>query len=228
MPDCRALLVQDRTKADREAIVGEMAHIRGEKPGAARYDSNMTDDERNSYDNLIFLCVRCHTIIDKQVSTYTVDLLHKIKTEHEDWVRGSLQEAMLDVSFVELEFLTKLMLSEPLVEPGTLVLTPTPEKIRKNGLSDDVTDMITLGMARVHKVQEFIVSVSKLDATFGEKLKMGFVREYERLGEEGLGGDELFYRLHHFASRGNSSFKMQAAGLAILAYFFEVCEVFEP
>lgn len=228
MPDCRAMLVQDRTTVDREAIVGEMAHIRGEKPGAARYDSNMPDEERNSYDNLIFLCVRCHTVIDKQVNTYTVDLLHKIKSDHENWVRGSLQEAMLDVSFVELEFLTKLLLSESLVGSGTLVLTPPPDKIEKNGLSDDVSHMITLGMAMVDKVQEYIVSVSKLDMTFGQKLRMGFVREYERLREEGFSGDDLFHRLHHFASSGKSPFKMQAAGLAILAYFFEVCEVFEP
>src|SRR4051812_16433756 len=37
-------------------VRADIAHIRGEKPGAARYAPDMTDDERNPIDNLMLLC----------------------------------------------------------------------------------------------------------------------------------------------------------------------------
>src|SRR4051794_33830073 len=38
------------------SILGEMAHICGEKPGAERYDSNMKDEDRNGLDNELKVC----------------------------------------------------------------------------------------------------------------------------------------------------------------------------
>jgi hypothetical protein len=39
-----------------DKVLGEEAHIKGENPGAARYDNTQSDDERDSYDNRILLC----------------------------------------------------------------------------------------------------------------------------------------------------------------------------
>ena len=68
--------------------VGEMAHIKGEKPGSNRYDSSQDDSDRNSYENLILLCPTHHTIIDKPENeeTYSVARLLKIKEEHEAFI----------------------------------------------------------------------------------------------------------------------------------------------
>ena len=60
---------------------GENAHIEGENITAARYNEAMTDDERSSYGNLILMCSSCHTEIDKDVVTYTVEVLKKIKKD---------------------------------------------------------------------------------------------------------------------------------------------------
>ena len=73
MPDCRKILVIARTSNDRESLVAIMAHIKGEKPKSARYDSNMIDAERNAYSNLILICPSCHKKIDDQPNTYTVE-----------------------------------------------------------------------------------------------------------------------------------------------------------
>jgi len=225
---CRRLLVEERTSLDREVIIGEMAHIKGENPGSARYDPSMADAERNQYDNLIYLCVEHHTIIDGQGNTYSVEQLHRIKAEHEAWVRGRLEEEMLGVTFTELEFLTKLLLQSPQPVSSTLTLTPPLRKIEKNELLD-VADSIMLGMVRIGQVREFIIRASALDLSFGERLKMGFVKEYKRLRDDkGLTGVDLFDRLLAFSSRGSHDFRTQATGLAILVYFFEACEVFEP
>lgn len=52
--------------------------------------------------------------------------------------------------------------------------------------------------------------------------------EYERLkNAELMSGDELFNGLLDFASLGATDFKQRAAGLTVLVYLFEKCEVFE-
>jgi hypothetical protein len=72
--------------------LGEMAHIKGNKPGSNRYDVNQTDKERDSYENLILLCPTHHTLIDKAENEerYTVEILHEMKVEHETTVAHRL------------------------------------------------------------------------------------------------------------------------------------------
>jgi hypothetical protein len=77
-----AVCQTDIIKSDQEGRIypiGEMAHIEGEKPGAARYNPNITDEERAAYENLILLCPTHHAIIDKTEQEYTVEKLKQIK-----------------------------------------------------------------------------------------------------------------------------------------------------
>ncbi len=56
-PGCNVELVQER-RTDR--VVGEEAHIKGEKPLASRYDPNQTPEERMGYENHVLLCPTHH------------------------------------------------------------------------------------------------------------------------------------------------------------------------
>jgi hypothetical protein len=47
-----------------KGVQADIAHIRGERPGSARYAPDMTDAERNSPENLILLCPNHHREID--------------------------------------------------------------------------------------------------------------------------------------------------------------------
>ena len=62
---------------------------------------------------------------------------------------------------------------------------------------------------------------------FPEKLKAGFLSEYDRLKAIGYSGDSLFFCLFDFAGGKHSEHIKRAAGLAVLAYLFQICEVFE-
>jgi len=86
---CRTLLTLDKTTG-AAATLGAMCHIIGEKDGAARYRSDLPEKERNSYSNLILLCSHHHDIIDRDDEHYSVDDLHKMKSDHEEWVRETL------------------------------------------------------------------------------------------------------------------------------------------
>lgn len=86
------MLTAPATDYDRAATLGEIAHIVAEKPGpkAPRGTSPLTHEQRNQYENLVLMCNVHHELIDSQPNTWTVELLHQIKAEHEAWVQEQL------------------------------------------------------------------------------------------------------------------------------------------
>lgn len=232
---CRKLLSADANDVDDAVILGEMAHIAGEKPGvkgknnaSARYDPIMTDEDRNNYKNLIYLCREHHRLIDEQENTYPVAMLLQIKADHEEWVRQSLVQVMPEVDFEQLAEVTRHLLANFSSSPETqYTLTPPEEKMRRNGLTEQSKSYILHGMIKSKEVQEFLQAKILVDANFAERLKAGFLTQYYSCIQQGYKGDELFEALCTFASGHGHSFKQQAAGIAVLVYLFEDCEVFE-
>lgn len=88
-PGCGKELVEAGNEQDNLAIVGEMAHIVGEKRQGPRGDFDLSDEDRNKESNLILLCATHHTLIDAQPRTYTVAVLRKMKADHESAIRMS-------------------------------------------------------------------------------------------------------------------------------------------
>lgn len=79
-PGCNVELVQEE-QANR--VLGEEAHIRGDKPGSARYDPTQSPDERDSYENRILLCPNHHVEVDANPLFWSVERLIEIKAMHE-------------------------------------------------------------------------------------------------------------------------------------------------
>jgi len=84
-PDCK----KSFEARDEKTIIAKICHIEAASSDGPRYNSNMTDDERRDFENLILLCDECHSIIDnKDTETkYTVLLLKEWKRSHEDKCR---------------------------------------------------------------------------------------------------------------------------------------------
>ena len=101
------------------------------------------------------------------------------------------------------------------------------EKMKRNGLSERTHDHLVLGLSKVQLVTDYVDHVTKLDGRFPDKLKGGFLTAFRRLKEEGLEGDDLFDKLADFACRNDHRTRYRAAGLAVLTYLFEICDVFE-
>lgn len=78
--------------------LGEMAHIKGNKPGSNRYDIAQSAVDRDGYENLILLCPTHHTLIDREENeaAYPVELLHEMKREHESFISTRLQGSTID------------------------------------------------------------------------------------------------------------------------------------
>jgi hypothetical protein len=87
---CRQELVISDTEGERDSIVGEECHIVARETDGPRGASDLTDQQRDDYENLILLCNVHHKQIDDQVARFPVERLKSIKVHHERWVRTSL------------------------------------------------------------------------------------------------------------------------------------------
>ena len=65
-----------------------MAHIIAKRPNGPRGCESQEED--NSYDNLILLCPNHHAIVDKDPDTYTEECLREMKKRAEDNIAQSL------------------------------------------------------------------------------------------------------------------------------------------
>lgn len=80
-PNCSNKLIAE----DEKSIVSKICHIEAASKEGARYNSNMSDDDRRHFNNLILLCDEHHTIIDNKENEekYPVALLKEWKRNHE-------------------------------------------------------------------------------------------------------------------------------------------------
>lgn len=137
-----------------------------------------------------------------------------------------MKKEIINVTFSELNVVTKYLVSGQFISDDSYAIIPPKEKIKKNELSSTTEQLITMGLIQVKQVSQFIEKCP--DIEFGERLKQGFIMEYKRLkNEECLKGDDLFNALLDFASGRSNNFTNKAAGLSVLVYLFEKCDVFE-
>jgi hypothetical protein len=92
MPECRVELIADATEFDPTVIIGEIAHGAAASDGGPRAVPELSNKQRNDYNNLILLCQNCHARFDGQPNTYSEERWREIKAAHEAWVRASLPE----------------------------------------------------------------------------------------------------------------------------------------
>lgn len=91
-PNCRRKLTFDKTEESGSITFGQMCHIVGEKDSkeSPRKISKLPLENRNEYSNLILLCTNHHEMIDRDVESWPVELLYKMRADHELWVDESL------------------------------------------------------------------------------------------------------------------------------------------
>ncbi len=93
-PDCRTLTIgPSEADPDKFIYIAEAAHIKAAAPGGPRYDPTMSSEQRSSIENALFVCSNCADLIDKnQGIDFSVEELHRWKTEHDTWVRENLNK----------------------------------------------------------------------------------------------------------------------------------------
>ena len=76
---------EDLTKEGWKQVNAEIAHIKGERDGSARWERTQPDKERQGYTNLMLLCPKHHKLIDRlEPDKYTVEVLAEMRERHLD------------------------------------------------------------------------------------------------------------------------------------------------
>src|SRR5574341_1786454 len=108
------------------------------------------------------------------------------------------------------------------------ILPVPPDKLVENSLSDAVATLLQAGLNLVRSkvVSDYFRGIR--DAKLRDEGAEVFRAEYVRLREEGLPPDDIFHGLQVFVGGTDAGPPVrQAAVLAVLAYFFEECDIFE-
>jgi hypothetical protein len=92
MPECRMEVFAEATDYDPIVVMGGMAHVAGASNIGPRANTELSEKERNDYENLILLCRNCHGRIDKQPRSNPTAYLLALRQDHEAWVRAQLPE----------------------------------------------------------------------------------------------------------------------------------------
>jgi hypothetical protein len=90
-------------------VNGEVAHIKGEHFGSARYDPAQTERERQEYSNLMLLCPQHHKLVDRlRPDDFPPEVLLDMKERHlehraaQDWVSeeeaGRIARVLVDAA----------------------------------------------------------------------------------------------------------------------------------
>lgn len=86
---CRVSLSVGKSDSVDETLIGEECHIISKSKQGPRHEEK-ENFNYDSHENLILLCRNHHSLIDQQWETYTIELVRKIKRNHEKWISEKL------------------------------------------------------------------------------------------------------------------------------------------
>jgi hypothetical protein len=101
-----------------------------------------------------------------------------------------------------------------------------PGKLEYNRLSRAVRQWYSVGRPHAVKVQRFFERHP--DAALADRIVRAFRRRYEELtADQANSPDEVFTALEEYAGGQHSDPRVKLAALAVVAYLFEACHIFE-
>ena len=197
-PDCKQKLVDEDN-----CILCQICHISAAEPGGLRFDDNLDDEYRRSFENLILMCSNHHKKIDSSgsESKYTTEYLTKIKKEHESKYREKENNYAVDNNILKsiLNSYNQQIVQNNLNGNNLNSHSGNVTFYHQNfyGLSrDDVYEIIN------EKTQPLIEGIITLSKDFQEEFKkpenLAFIRKtvYKFLeADESISDPHLFVKL---------------------------------
>lgn len=111
---CKTELITN-IQSSQEFNIGEECHIISSKVKGPRHVNDLL--EYDNYENLILLCRNHHIEIDTLSDTFTEEVLRFMKTNHENWVRRTIKEAIdKDSNEEKPKFLTRITSGKELLD----------------------------------------------------------------------------------------------------------------
>ena len=178
MPSCRCSLIGQADNEKGYILLGDGCHICAASEGGPRYDPNMTNEERKSYDNLIIMCKTHAWEIDKDEDKYPVELLKRWKKEAEEYAENERKqnnyftkellelEAELDILWTDCEI---VLLKEKLDQFNSLFGAEKEKLFLKykilvdlfeNNESDNISKFYNLYLEYPNQILNYLIEMN--------------------------------------------------------------------
>lgn len=143
----------------------------------------------------------------------------------QSWFGCAPTEATISrLGFDDLQPVLERIASRPELPPGKVRDVPMG-KIEANALSESVETLLKAGMKKAPLVMDFFNKWH--DETLGERVAVAFRAKYQELRLQFCPGS-VFTELQVWAGGGQVGLaEHQMAVLAVIAYFFDSCDIFE-
>lgn len=133
-------------------------------------------------------------------------------------------ETKSELGFSDLQVVLEAIANQPVPASQEVKEVP-PGKIEANALSESVSFLLKAGMEKAPLVEAFFEKWH--DETLGERVAEAFRAKYQSVRGQ-LRSDEIFTELQSWAGgTDRGSPRHQLAVLAVLAYYFASCDIFE-
>ena len=113
----------------------------------------------------------------------------------------------------------------PAAPPAEVRPVP-PDKLEQNDLSEAAADLLLVGMRRSDEVGKYFARQTRRPL-FRDDLGARFRAQYEALRDDGLDPDQIIMALISWIAGPQPLPRTQAGALAIAAFFFEQCDIYE-
>ncbi len=139
-PGCDLALADDQWRGVR----ADIAHIRGERPGAPRYAPEMTDEDRDAVDNLMLMCPNHHREIDRlRPQDWPAERLIAVKLDHEK-VCNENRRWRDSVTDSQLEDFANLLILQTASDEPDAAAGPPPRLVIQKG-ERQAYDVVNIG-----------------------------------------------------------------------------------
>lgn len=139
--------------------------------------------------------------------------------------RAPTRRDLDNLNFRDIELVLRSII--PMKPLDDIQIAPVPvNKIESNQLSSAAANLLKLGWQKEKLVEEFLDRWH--DPALGEALAEAYRTRYGVLKNRGISPDEIFGELFAFtAGDGTQTPEYMVAVLAVVAYFFQRCDIFE-
>ncbi|MDC5819504.1 hypothetical protein OPW19_06635 [Vibrio europaeus] len=123
-PECKVLTRSSKSdESESTCNLGVGAHITAAATGGPRYDPLMSESDRKSYSNGIWLCYNCSRIIDVDPHSYSVALLNEWRVEAENYARNNIGKPLVPKDDLEYKVIIEDIQSKNLEAVAHNILT---------------------------------------------------------------------------------------------------------
>ena len=185
-----------------------------------------------------YVIAKLHELSDSDDSKHTCELwsyaklrefTFELKNEQLTELLGLplTRDDFISVEVKDVAPLLRAIEDAPPAPPSAIRAVP-PNKLSHNELSNDAEHLITMGMFRSHEVKKYFEN-QQMRPMFRDDLGARFKAQYTSLRDSGRQPDMIVTDLMTWIAGPSYSMTpvVQAAALAVVAFFFEECDIFE-